>query len=148
MMTSEGHTFSNSYKSAIDISRIAANDLKKYWLSRNLSDDVAGELELCVVELINNAYEHAYEGQDGELIQVASRYNENKVIVDIVHFGDGMSQAEFQSALEADFIEPDPEDPETWTTSGRGFIILAALLDHVELTQEGDKNTFTLVKTV
>ncbi|MGF1776313.1 ATP-binding protein [Vibrio nomapromontoriensis] len=147
-MTRDGHIFSNTYQSAIDVSRVAAEDLKGFWYSRSINENTISELELCVVELVNNAYEHAYASQDGEPIEVLSRYNENKVIVDITHFGDGMSQAEFRSALEADFIEPDPDDPDTWTTSGRGFIILAALLDDVELTQEGDKNTFTLIKTV
>ena len=147
-MTIDGQTFSNTYKSTIDVSRVAAEDLKGFWHSRRLSDSDIGELELCVVELVNNAFEHAYAGQDGEPIEVTSRYNENKVIVDITHFGEGMSQDEFRGALEADFIEPDPDDPDTWTTSGRGFIILAALLDTVELTQDGEKNTFTLIKTI
>ncbi|MCL9774822.1 ATP-binding protein [Vibrio methylphosphonaticus] len=147
-MAMDGEIYSNTYKSAIETSRLAVDDLKEFWRSSLLNENNIGELELCVVELLNNTFEHAYDGKDGQLIEVVSRCNESKVLVDISHFGSSMSQEEFHSVLEADFIAPDPNDPETWVTSGRGFMILAALLDEIELTQEGDKSTFTLIKRV
>ncbi|WP_234495862.1 ATP-binding protein [Vibrio maritimus] len=146
-MTTDNHTFSNTYMSSIATSRDVADDLKRFWSAWDIQGSTIDELELCVVELVNNAYEHAYNEAEGKPIEIVSHCQNSKIIVDIANFGEGMSQDEFASALEADFIEPDADDPDTWTTSGRGFIILAALVDSVELEHEGEKNTFRLIKS-
>ncbi|CAH0525747.1 ATP-binding protein [Vibrio hippocampi] len=140
--------FSRQYPSSIETSRVVAEDLKLFWRESDVSDTVVVELELCVVELVNNAYEHAYENRDGEPIEIFSQYHNGVMIIDVANFGVEMPQCQFLSALEADFLEPEVDDPNTWSTSGRGFIILAALVDKVELNREQNKNVFRLIKKI
>lgn len=138
--------FSKQYPSSIAISRLVADELKLFWQQSEISNTVMGELELCVVELVNNAFEHAYQEREGQPIDVYSQLNNGLIIIEIANYGLEMQQSQFLSALEADFLEPCAEDPDTWSTSGRGFIILAALVDKVELNRKQNKNIFRLVK--
>ncbi|MGX9517502.1 ATP-binding protein [Vibrio mediterranei] len=143
----DSNVFTHTYESSLITSRNVADDLKAFWSQQAVKNSVIDELELCVVELVNNAFEHAYKEREGEVIEIVSTLTDSTITVDITNFGEGMSQDDFASALEADFIEPDADDPDTWVTSGRGFIILAALVDKVELTFDDHRNTFHLIKS-
>jgi serine/threonine-protein kinase RsbW len=141
------HEFKQQYKSSLEVSRNIANDVKVYWADIGLGLDVIDQIELCLVEMVNNAYEHAYHSEDGYPIELTSYLNEkNELVTEISDYGQSMSKDEFIKAINNEFIEPDPSDPETWATSGRGFIIVVQLTDSLEYTNCGDKNTFRLYK--
>ncbi|MEH6531698.1 MAG: ATP-binding protein [Photobacterium frigidiphilum] len=141
------HEFKQQYKSSLEVSRNIANDVKAYWADIGLGPDVIDQIELCLVEMVNNAYEHAYHSEDGCPIELTSYLNEkNELVTEISDYGQSMSKDEFTKAINNEFIEPDPSVPETWTTSGRGFIIVVQLTDNLEYINLGDKNTFRLYK--
>ncbi|MGF1868988.1 ATP-binding protein [Photobacterium indicum] len=141
------HEFKQQYKSSLEVSRNIANDVKAYWAGIGLGPDVIDQIELCLVEMVNNAYEHAYHSEDGCPIELTSYLNDkNELVTEISDYGQSMSKDEFTKAVNNEFIEPDPADPETWATSGRGFIIVVQLTDNLEYINLGDKNTFRLYK--
>jgi serine/threonine-protein kinase RsbW len=137
-----------SYLSSIDTSRAVANDLIEFWNSAHISPGVISKLELCVVELLNNTFEHAYQEQNGYPIDIECRIENNVVDIDISHYGEGLSESSFKAAIAADFVEPDKNDPLTLTTSGRGLIIVASLSDSIQMTLDNSKSTFHLKKKI
>jgi serine/threonine-protein kinase RsbW len=139
--------FKQCYTSSNDVARIITQDINDFAVKQNLSYDVMNQIELCMAELVNNAYEHAYELVDGCPIEVACHLKENnELIIEVSDYGQSMSRKEFESAVNAEFVVPDPEIPETWTTSGRGFIIIVQLTDSLIYTCLGEKNIFKFHK--
>ncbi|OAN13797.1 anti-sigma F factor antagonist [Photobacterium jeanii] len=145
-METVDYRFTKQYQSSLEVSRDVAEDVKSFWLDVGLKEEVIEQIELCLVELVNNAYEHAYQSTEGEPIELISYIKENELVIEITDYGQSMTDDEFEKAINNTFIEPDPEDPETWTTSGRGFIIVVQLTDNLEYEKSGKKNTFKLYK--
>lgn len=144
----ETSTFNHVYLSSLDASRLASDDISNYWRQIGLAEEISQQVELCVVEMVNNAFIHAYDSQDGLPIELSCDLDEQKqqLHVRISDKGSVMTQSQFKQALANEFIEPDPSDDETWTTSGRGFVIVSCLMDRVELSTMDDKNTYLMVK--
>ncbi|MGF1736290.1 ATP-binding protein [Photobacterium satsumensis] len=139
--------FSKKYSSSPDVSRDIAEDMQQYLRSNQVSQDIIDQVELCLVEVVNNAYEHAYQYSDKLPIECSCFFNsDNELVFEVSDYGKSMTKEEFNRAINGEFIEPDPDDPETWTTSGRGFIIVVQLTDDLEYIQNGNKNTFKILK--
>ena len=142
--------FGKTYSSSLMASREASEDLDQFWSSVGIGLDLASQLELCVVEMVNNAFIHAYQAQEGMPIELTCKiYNDpsdQQLELRISDYGSVMSQRDLEAKLANPFIEPDPADETTWATSGRGFIIVSSLMDKVELTTTEMKNTFLMVK--
>lgn len=150
-MSSIGITpFNRVYLSSLDASRHAADALVLYWSEIGINRDVQGQLELCVVEMVNNAFLHAYQGIEGRPITVQCKMLESEsasiLTLVIEDEGQAMTQRQLIQAITSDFVEPDPEDESTWTTSGRGFIIVSNLMDEVTMDIEPEKNRFLMQK--
>ncbi|PSW18143.1 ATP-binding protein [Photobacterium sanctipauli] len=144
-MTTE--RFSKQYNSSPEVSRLIADDMQRYLNDHAVTQDVIDQVELCLVEVVNNAYEHAYQYSDQCPIEFSCFFNaEQELVIEVSDYGQSMTQDEFSRAIKGEFIEPDPDDPETWTTSGRGFIIVVQLTDDLEYTTSGKKNTFKFLK--
>jgi serine/threonine-protein kinase RsbW len=150
MSTPVATAFRRVYTSSLDASRLAAEELNIYWLNLGVPSGLATQLELCVVEMVNNAFIHGYrnkEGQPVELCCYLERDGDCGVLsIRISDEGQTMSQEELDAALSNEFIEADPDDEQTWKTSGRGFLIVSSLMDRIELVREGEKNTFVMMK--
>ncbi|KII76645.1 ATP-binding protein [Vibrio renipiscarius] len=144
--------FNHTYLSSLEASRLASEDLQNFCTSAGIANEFAAQLELCVVEMVNNAFIHAYQEKEGLPIALQleiegdARYSTLKLSVS--DYGSVMSQQELKKKLDKQFIEPDPEDDSTWLTSGRGFIIVSSLMDSVSLSSENTKNTFLMVKAI
>ncbi|WEM43540.1 ATP-binding protein [Photobacterium sp. DA100] len=139
--------FSKQYSSSPDVSREIAADMQEYLQHNQISQEIIDQVELCLVEVVNNAYEHAYQYSNQLPIESSCFFNSNNELVfEVSDYGKSMSKEEFNRAINGEFIEPDPDDPETWATSGRGFIIVMQLTDNLEYIKNGNKNTFKLLK--
>ncbi len=57
-----------------------------------------------------------------------------------------MTESELEKALSNEFVDMDPSDDSTWTASGRGFLIVSALMDEIRLQVEGGYNCFMMTK--
>lgn len=144
--------FNKVYESSLDASRIAAEDLNSYWRLLGINGDLTYQLELCMVEMVNNTFIHAYKKQQGFPIElkcgVILEGDKKRLFICISDQGEGMSQLDLEQKLESHFIEADPDTEETWTTSGRGFLIVSSLMDKVELSVSEGINTFVMTKTI
>ncbi len=139
--------FKQKYKSSIGVSRYIAADIRPFLASVGLATESIEQVELCLVELINNVYEHAYNSLDGHPIEIASYLKDkNELVIEISDYGYAMTKTAFDDAINAEFVEPVLEDPKTWTTSGRGLIIIVQLADNLEYSRQGEKNTFKIYK--
>ncbi|MCG9659559.1 ATP-binding protein [Vibrio mediterranei] len=138
--------YHQQFESSIDSAREIADALHLFWTQIDLRAPLMTDLELCVVEVANNIYEHAYRFQDGQMIEVACSHICGKIVIELSNVGLGLCQEELEVMLKTPLQRIDLEDPETWTTSGRGFYILNTLLDEVTIMQRGNKHTFCLVK--
>lgn len=129
---------------------MASVDILQYWQQVGLAQDVAQIVELCVVEMVNNAFIHAYESKEGLPIELSCDLDDRsqQLNVRISDQGRVMTPQQFSQALANEFVEPDPSDDATWTTSGRGFAIISSLMDKVELSTKGNKNTYVMVKSL
>lgn len=137
--------FAKHYESSLEVSRHVSDDLTTFFTQSGMAAEVIEQLEQCLVEIVNNAYEHAYLLDDGKPIEVDATICENaEVVIDIVNYGIPMTDDEFQSAVNKEVVIPDPDDPSSWTISGRGFMIVMQLVDALEYFQEGTKSTFRL----
>lgn len=141
--------FNKQYRSSPEVSRLAAQDIFNFLQHHGVVLHVIEQVELCLVEIVNNAYEHAYFSQNDKIIEVSCWLHFNSVIkLDVSDYGEAISLEYFEQAVQGEFIEPDPDEPMTWVTSGRGFIIVAQLSDHLNYVRRGDKNTFTISKLI
>lgn len=139
--------FSNTYSSSIEASRIVSNEIRLYWESLNIEIDTINQTELCLVEMVNNAYEHAYLNQNGALIEVKSYLQTPRMLlVEISDYGQSLPQEVLIESTEKSFIVPEEDKPETWFTSGRGFMIVEQLMDTIAYENKDGKNTFYLGK--
>lgn len=94
-------------------------------------------LELCVVEALNNAVEHAYAGEPGHPIYARCERDADHVAIEILHYGARLDPAVLER-FRTEFADPDPDDPESWTDSGRGLQIIHAAMDAVEVVDRDD----------
>ncbi|WP_114787569.1 ATP-binding protein [Vibrio tetraodonis] len=139
-------TFEEVYESSLGLSRQAAESLNNYWLEAGISQGLATQLELCVVEMVNNAVIHAYKAQEGFKVVVKCQLVGRDLSIEVIDQGEAMSAKALASALSNDFLEADPNDENTWETSGRGFLIVSSLMDDVVMTSEAGHNKFILTK--
>ncbi|MFM2587007.1 ATP-binding protein [Vibrio sp. TBV020] len=150
MLTNESELFEQVYPSSLDASRQAAEALNEYWSKIGVSPGLATQLELCIVEMVNNAYIHAYKEVEGKDVtvrcQLTQESNKANLSLEVLDEGESMTSNDFQKAMSNDFLEADPSDESTWETSGRGFLIVSSLMDEVTLSSEQGINRFVLTK--
>ncbi|NLT22088.1 MAG: ATP-binding protein [Syntrophorhabdus sp.] len=106
----------------------------------SLSDVDAYYLELCVVEAVNNAIKHAYDNEEGHVVEVDITYSSEEIILDITDRGRPMSL--YQPVLP----EYDPGDLKALPEHGLGLYIINTVMDRVTYTSEGDRNTLRMMK--
>ncbi|WP_117236360.1 ATP-binding protein [Vibrio maerlii] len=144
--------FESTYPSSLDASREAGEALTDFLNTHHIDDITVTQVELCIVEMVNNAYEHAYQEQEGKPVTVSCvlspRVDGHSLEIEIVDSGESLTQQELETALSKDFIEADPEDETTWETSGRGFTIVKTIMDSVQVNTEGNLNRFLMKKAL
>lgn len=152
MSGNEKQRFEQVYESSLDASRLAAEALNEYWAKIGVSPGLATQLELCIVEMVNNAYIHAYKEKEGQEVVVRCQIDrvngQPSLSLEVLDQGEAMTDTELETALSNEFVEADPTDESTWSTSGRGFLIVSSLMDKVVLTQEQGRNRFVMTKTL
>ncbi len=110
----------------------------------SLSQTDINRFELCVVEVVNNAIEHAYCGEGGHQVEVDVFYTPDRSLEVVVSdFGTPMVP---QGKTE---LQPlDPLNPDTWTASGRGLPIVERLMDKTRYQSSNGRNSFHMIRTL
>src|SRR5437773_1142681 len=103
----------------------------------NFSDIETYQVELCVVEAVNNAIEHAYEKKKGNLLEVRFSLYQSQITIDICDAGKTMDQKLLlrESAL-PDF---DADDLHSLPEGGWGLAIMQQVMDEVTYSTSNGK---------
>lgn len=98
-------------------------------------------LELCVMEAINNAIQHAYANEEGHAVTVVISYGPGEIIVKISDTGKKM---DIYAPKVPDF---DPDDIKSVPHHGMGLYIIHSVMDEITYETSGTINTLTMRKT-
>lgn len=108
-----------------------------------LSPVEINRLELCLVEIVNNAIEHAYDNQAGHPVEVCVHLDKTTMNISVSDWGQSIPDDIMQDNTE---MAVDPEQPEAWLCSGRGLHIVKKLMDQVTYESNQNKNSFIMKK--
>ncbi|WP_299809076.1 ATP-binding protein [uncultured Shewanella sp.] len=137
--------FNQQYTSSLEASRTVASDILPFWHSLGLDGAVIGQMELCLVELVNNVFEHAYANLDGAKFEITSYLSDTQqLIIEVADYGNSMPSNLLKDLAMMDFVEPLACDPSTWLQSRRGLKIIEQLSDKIEYHSNENRNTFKL----
>lgn len=140
--------FHKEYLGSLEASRQTADDIVPYWNSLGLDASIVSQMELCLVEIINNVFEHAYGNKEGGKFETASYMtNNHDLIVEVSDFGKPIPNGVLEALLSTDFIEPLANDPKTWLQSQRGLKIIQELSDKLEYFSHQNRNTLKLQRS-
>jgi serine/threonine-protein kinase RsbW len=104
------------------------------------------ELELCLIEAVNNAIEHAYRNKAGHRVRVYIATEQDEIVVAVLDNGTPMPSG----ALDAPTVvpEPDPLRPETLPERGMGLRLLKLVMDEVHYETGGGVNRLVMRRQV
>ena len=105
-------------------------------------NEVPGQMELSVVEAVNNAIKHAYDGRAGNEVRVTATLCTDRIIFAVSDSGRTMAVA--------DTMVPtfDPDNLDTLPESGMGFMIICSAMDQVEYHSQEGWNILTMTKII
>ena len=104
-----------------------------------LDDEQANAIELCVVEAVNNAIEHAYSGEPGHPVEIAVEIAGGAMQVEVRDRGSAMDWA--AACARADGYAAD-----RLAEGGRGVFIMRSLMDRLTYRSADGWNVLTLIK--
>ena len=104
------------------------------------------KLNLAMVEAVNNAVEHAYHGEPGHWVRVELELAPDHIDLRVRDRGQPMPPGQLE-AVEA-LVQPDPENPATWSKRGRGLSIIKACMDTVEYEARDGVNTLAMSRAL
>lgn len=107
--------------------------------------DIAA-INLAMVEAVNNVVEHAYHGESGHRVRVELELAPNRCSLRVRDHGQPMAPGRLEAATA--FVEPDPEDPDTWSMRGRGLAIIKSCMDTVEYEVQDGVNTLSMSRAL
>lgn len=104
-----------------------------------LGDDAAASVELCVVEAVNNAVEHAYGDEPGHPVEVEVRLDGDALHIAVRDRGRAMDWT--RACADADAYAADG-----FNEGGRGVFIIRSLMDRVSYRLVGGWNELGMHK--
>ena len=108
-----------------------------------LSPVEINRLELCLVEIVNNAIEHAYGNEAGHPVEVCVGLGKKTMSISVSDWGASIPSEVIENNQPE---ELNPDHPESWLCSGRGLHIVNKLMDGVSYETEAGKNSFLMSK--
>ena len=103
-------------------------------------------INLAMVEAVNNAVEHAYHGEPGHPVRVELELTPNRLDLRVRDYGQPMPPGRLEAVTA--LVEPDPDDPETWSMRGRGLAIIKSCMDTVEYEAREGVNTLAMSRAL
>src|SRR5215813_1243758 len=103
------------------------------------------QIELCVVESVNNAIEHAYGNEPGHPVEVTFALHPNRLTFEICDTGKTMG-AKYLPQKGRQSFEFDPNDLDDLPEGGMGLSIINEIMDQVVYTTSAGINKLTLTK--
>ena len=103
------------------------------------------EIELCVVEAVNNAIEHAYGKQKGHEVEVRFSLGHDRLVVDICDTGKPLDPHLLERA-DISIVENGHNHIDAIAEQGRGLPIIKEIMDAVIYETKSGKNRLSLTK--
>jgi anti-sigma regulatory factor (Ser/Thr protein kinase) len=140
----------DSIKSLIIDSRLAevrrvGAMVREACLDYGLKHELAGAIELAVVEAANNIIKHAYGGEPGHRVELELKRKPGRLVISISDWGKAISN-DIPSPPPAPRF--DPHDPVGLQEGGMGLFIISQVMDQAERHQDGGRNTLIMSKKV
>ena len=119
--------------------REASELLQEYCAQCQISPELSGHLELIMVEALNNAIEHAYQGEDGHKVDIELIDEPQKTVISITDYGQSapsLLHSQKKELPEEEFL---PE-------GGWGLPLIQALADSIDYSSNSKNNLLILTK--
>lgn len=126
------------------VARLAA-ELRDACAELGVAEGDATAVEICLVEAVNNAIEHAYGGRPGSRVEVAVELVGDELSIEIRDTGLALPRGLLD---EAQSVEHPLHDPDALPERGMGLAILKEAMDEVSYASAGGVNTLTLCRRV
>lgn len=137
-MNSKSFIINSAYKNVSSVCFITKTFCEEY----NVHEDKIREIELSIAEALNNIIKHSYKGNEENKIDIFMSLEDGKFCIKLTDFG------EPRKNVGKPVLEFDPTDIDSLPEGGMGLFIIEQLMDENFYTADGNKNIFTLVKTV
>ena len=106
----------------------------------SLTAEDINRLELCVVEAVNNAIEHAYSGRSGSPVDVELTLTATSSLqIAVIDRGSAMSWPPAGGL-------PSTDEMDVWLTAGRGLPIVSRLMDDVRYETGSGSNRLVMIR--
>jgi serine/threonine-protein kinase RsbW len=121
------------HKVESDLEKVAelAAQLNETCAELGIDQASAITLEICIVEAVNNAIEHAYGRRTGNLVEVSLELRGTRLVVEICDTGTAMQAGRLDAACLA---VHDTEDISSWPERGMGLGMIKDAMDEVQYT--------------
>ncbi|WP_186174778.1 SpoIIE family protein phosphatase [Vibrio jasicida] len=146
-VNSPSAVFQKSYQASLEVSRQASLELVEFLQQHSVSSHAMQTLELCVVELMNNAFIHAYQEQTGKTVELEcelTQGEQHNIEVRVFDYGNRISDETFQSYTSKQIETPNLFDEQSWMPSGRGLMLIAQMTDAFSVSHQVERNCFTV----
>jgi serine/threonine-protein kinase RsbW len=131
-----------------DVSLVAVA-VNRVCLYLGLNRIEASQVELCTVEAVTNAIQHAYHGQPGKAVSVVLSSEIDQLQLEVIDHGTPMSQRNVERLLHGtDVFQVGPTEMASLPESGRGLQIIHDLMDAVSYSPEGSFNRLQLTRRI
>jgi len=109
-----------------------------------LSEVDAGQMELCVVEVLTNIVKHGHEDSNGQTveIQIEVIVDDAEITVSVRDNGPGIPEENLKAQLEFD-----PLDIESLPEGGMGLYIVSEFVDRMNYESIEGRNVFVMAKS-
>jgi serine/threonine-protein kinase RsbW len=109
-------------------------------------EDKIAEVELCVVEAINNAIEHAYREERGHTVDLEIVAQGGELEMSVSDAGIAMPAGTLERARAAAAARDEAAamDVPELAEGGYGLGLIQQLMDRVRYVRDGEKNTLTM----
>ena len=144
MTDDQGQTLRLEIDSELANTTLVAMAIRGLCAMTALSPVEVNRVELCVVEIVNNAIEHAYGNESGHKVEVVAHLGPSDLTLTVSDWGMTMGRGKLESAS----LPVELDDPALWLDSGRGLPIVHSLMDSVHYQRDGNKNSFVMRKRI
>jgi len=114
--------------------------VNKICAEAGFGQETADQIELCVVEAVNNAIEHAYKNTAGNDVEVMIELTSSGITVKVCDAGESMR------SLKQSKLDFDPSDIANLPEGGMGLYLIQQIMDTVRYESFGKKNILTMTK--
>lgn len=137
-MNSKNFIIKSEYKNVSSVCFIT----KTFCEENYVADEKIKEIELSLAEALNNIIKHAYKGDEYKKIEINMSILDGQFKVVLTDFG------EPRKNIRKPVLEFDPNDIDSLPEGGMGLFIIEQLMDDNIYFNDGEKNTFTLIKNI